>query len=126
MSDTHILPAQPPLHPHGQPPASTEEKDSPTADSEKSSLSDKSSFKSLAPPAEPASPGDAILRYLRLRKRRAVDDLDAVATRESVYDSPLAAYYQPRELSVSLPLVVMPLLTSIEPDRSEMGESRIL
>jgi len=105
MTDTHILPAQPPLRPYGQSPTHGKEMELPTADSEKSSLSDKSSFKALAPPAEPASPGDAILRYLRLRKRRAVDDLDAVATRESVYDGPLAAYYQPRELYISTSFV---------------------
>lgn len=105
MTDTHILPAQPPLRPYGQSPTHGKEMELPTADSEKSSLSDKSSFKALTPPAEPASPGDAILRYLRLRKRRAVDDLDAVATRESVYDGPLAAYYQPRELYISTSFV---------------------
>ncbi|TNY22145.1 major facilitator superfamily domain-containing protein [Rhodotorula diobovata] len=52
----------------------------------------------LAPRSEDAyTPGAAILNFLGLKKRKAAYDLDAVATQESVYDSPLAAYYQPTE-----------------------------
>ncbi|GAA5840477.1 hypothetical protein JCM3766R1_000298 [Sporobolomyces carnicolor] len=93
--DAPILPAQPPLHPTS-PDSFVDEKELPTTDSENSSLYDKSSVAPLAPAvSEPSTPGDAILRYVGLRKRRAVDSLDAVATRESVYDGPLAKHYAP-------------------------------
>ncbi|GAA5991795.1 hypothetical protein JCM5350_005427 [Sporobolomyces pararoseus] len=93
--DAPVLPIQPPLHPQS-PGSLTDEKELPTTDSENSSLYDKSSVAPLAPALnEPSTAGDNILRYLRIRKRRAVDDLDAVATRESVYDGPLAKFYQP-------------------------------
>ncbi|GAA5925549.1 uncharacterized protein JCM15063_005055 [Sporobolomyces koalae] len=92
--DVPVLTTQPPLHPSS--PDSLAEKDLPTTDSEKSSLYDSSSVAPLAPAVtEPSSAGDAILRYIGLRKRRAYDDLDAVATKESVYDGPLASHYQP-------------------------------
>ena len=77
--DAPVLPIQPPLHPQS-PESLTYEKELPTTDSENSSLYDKSSVAPLAPAInEPSTPGDAILRYLRIRKRRAVDDLDAVS-----------------------------------------------
>ncbi|GAA5881721.1 hypothetical protein JCM16303_006425 [Sporobolomyces ruberrimus] len=93
--DAPVLAAQPPLHPNS-PDSFADDKELPSTDSESSSLYDKSSVAPLAPALnEKSTPGDAILRYIGLRKRRAVDDLDAVATRESVYDGPLAGYYKP-------------------------------
>lgn len=78
--DAPILPAQPPLHPTS-PDSFVDEKELPTTDSENSSLYDKSSVAPLAPAvSEPSTPGDAILRYVGLRKRRAVDSLDAVSS----------------------------------------------
>ncbi|GAA5888267.1 hypothetical protein JCM5296_000255 [Sporobolomyces johnsonii] len=96
-----ILPTLPSLDPGSTPPSSEDKRDLKEdqgyvkSESEASSLYDASKAP-LAPRNEdPGSPGDAILRFLRIRKRREILDLDAVATQESVYDGPLASYYAP-------------------------------
>lgn len=77
--DAPVLAAQPPLH-SDSPDSFADDKELPSTDSESSSLYDKSSVAPLAPALnEKSTPGDAILRYIGLRKRRAVDDLDAVS-----------------------------------------------
>jgi hypothetical protein len=43
-----------------------------------------------------SSLGDAILRLLRLRKRRPDHDLDSVATQSSVFDTDQAEFYRPK------------------------------
>ncbi|GHJ84951.1 hypothetical protein NliqN6_1353, partial [Naganishia liquefaciens] len=47
--------------------------------------------------ADPATGfGDAILRLLKIRKKRAGIDLDSVATQESVFDTDQGVYYHPK------------------------------
>jgi hypothetical protein len=47
--------------------------------------------------ADPASGfGDAILRLLKLRKKRAGVDLDSIATQESVFDTDQGVFYHPK------------------------------
>lgn len=47
--------------------------------------------------ADPASGfGDAILRLLKIRKKRAGVDLDSVATQESVFDTDQGVFYHPK------------------------------
>jgi hypothetical protein len=47
--------------------------------------------------ADPASGfGDAILRLLKLRKKRAGVDLDSIATQESVFDTDQGVFYYPK------------------------------
>jgi hypothetical protein len=102
LADVEILPAQPQLHtsPPRSPSANSldELKDDGKIDLYgKSETSSFSSRAPLAPRADVASHtlGASILRLLGVRKRSALDDLDAVATQESVFDGPLAAAYTP-------------------------------
>ena len=44
-----------------------------------------------------SSLGDAILRLLRLRKRRPEHDLDSIATQSSVFDTEQAEFYKPKD-----------------------------
>lgn len=57
--------------------------------------------------ADPATGfGDAILRLLKIRKKRAGVDLDSVATQESVFDTDQGVFYHPRpsyEVRFALP-----------------------
>lgn len=47
--------------------------------------------------ADPATGfGDAVLRLLKIRKKRAGVDLNSVATQESVFDTDQGVYYHPR------------------------------
>lgn len=47
--------------------------------------------------ADPATSfGDAVLRLLKIRKKRAGVDLNSVATQESVFDTDQGVYYHPR------------------------------
>jgi hypothetical protein len=70
---------------------------SPTSENDEKNL--------LAPPppladrktADPATGlGDAILRLLKFRKKRAGVDLDSVATQESVFDTDQGVFYHPK------------------------------
>jgi hypothetical protein len=70
---------------------------SPTSETDEKNL--------LAPPppladrksADPATGlGDAILRLLKFRKKRAGVDLDSVATQESVFDTDQGVFYHPK------------------------------
>ncbi|GAA5983611.1 hypothetical protein JCM11641_007299 [Rhodosporidiobolus odoratus] len=66
--------------------------------SEASSLYDVNAAGPLAPKEQIGrSAGQALLEFLRLRKRDRTFDLDAVATQESVFDGPLAKHYKPLE-----------------------------
>ncbi|CEQ39495.1 SPOSA6832_01045 [Sporobolomyces salmonicolor] len=96
-----ILPVLPALDPGSALPSPEDQSDLKIdhgyikSESEASSVYDASKAPLAPRKEEPGSPGDAILRFLRIRKRREILDLDAVATQESVYDGPLASYYAP-------------------------------
>ena len=61
-----------------------------------SSIYDVSSYAPLAPAdSQTATPGYALLRLLRIKRRGDLPSLDAIATPESVYDGPHAHLYVP-------------------------------
>ncbi|GAA5850504.1 hypothetical protein JCM8547_001896 [Rhodosporidiobolus lusitaniae] len=65
------------------------------SNSESSSLYDVKAHAAFAVAGEePPSTGAAFLQLLGLKKKGKVDDLDAIATQESVFDGPLAEHYQ--------------------------------
>ncbi|GAA5822225.1 hypothetical protein JCM3770_005857 [Rhodotorula araucariae] len=100
-SDTvDILPPQPALHsePSGFIRSDDEARkdESESFDYDKSESSSISTRAPLAPRSEEAyTPGAAILNFLGIKKRKAIYELDAVATQESVFDGPLSEHYQP-------------------------------
>ncbi|BGP16411.1 hypothetical protein JCM10213v2_004413 [Rhodosporidiobolus nylandii] len=107
VTEADILPTQPVLHSSADyrtgdlsaSPSSPDLDDkkfgAEVSKSEGSSLYDVRAAPPLAPnDAVAPSAGQALLEFLRLRKREKVD-LDAIATRESVFDGPLAKHYAP-------------------------------
>ncbi|GAA6038191.1 hypothetical protein JCM8097_005786 [Rhodosporidiobolus ruineniae] len=99
-----VLAPQPPLHSSAEYSQDNSALSSPDLDDHKldSSKSDTASLYDVTayPPLAAAddvapSPGRALLEFLHLRKRSKVYDLDAIATKESVFDGPLGAHYVP-------------------------------
>ncbi|GAA5840706.1 hypothetical protein JCM9279_007409 [Rhodotorula babjevae] len=106
LADVVALSAQPRLH-GSTSSASTDsdglKKDDYGSKSEETSLYDGNNPLALAPRPPPASAGDSLLRFLRLRKQHAKPDPHAIATIESVFDGPFADEYAPHPSWENLP-----------------------